>query len=170
MFTPQEEKMQNLETYTVTDFLAVIRSIVITSIAIAFMAITSGRADAADADAAYDRVMKSGKIRAGYCVYYPLLMKDPKTKKFSGIGFDTLDLIAKHLGLKLELTEEVSFGIMIEGLKTNRYDMLACPVWPNAIRARSADFSHPISFSTVCAYTKYGDKRLDSSLKNLNSP
>ncbi len=121
------------------------------------------------AESVYDRVLKSGKIRAAYGVYYPLFMKDPNSKKFSGIGFETLELIAKRLGLKLELTEEVAWGTMIEGLKTNRYDIIACPIWANATRARAADFSHPLCYSTLCAYTKYGDKRLDSSLRALNS-
>jgi ABC-type amino acid transport substrate-binding protein len=121
------------------------------------------------ADSLYDRVLKTGKIRAAYIVYFPLLMKDPNTKKFSGIGADALDLIAKRLGVKLEMTEEVPYGTMIEGLKTNRYDMIACPVWANATRARMADFSHPLYYSKICAYTKAGDKRLDSSLSGLNN-
>ncbi len=124
----------------------------------------------ASAESLYDRVMRTGKIRAAYCVYFPLLMKDPNTKQFSGIGYDTLDLAAKRLGLKLELTEEVSWGTMIEGLRTNRYDMLGSGVWANATRARVADFSRPLYYSTVCSYTKFGDKRFKASLQGLNSP
>ncbi len=122
------------------------------------------------ADSLYDRVLKTEKIRAGYAPYPPIFMKDPNTKKFSGIGFEVLTLAARKLGLKLELTEEVTWGTMIEGLKTNRYDIVACPVWANATRARAADFSRPLFYSVVYAYTKAGDKRLDSSLKDLNSP
>lgn len=124
----------------------------------------------AHADALYDRVIKSGKIRASYATYPPLLIRDPNTKKFSGIGYDVLELAAKRLGLKLEMTEEVTWGTMIEGLRTNRYDIIACPVWANATRARAADFSKPLCYSAIYAYTKAGDKRLDASLKDLNSP
>lgn len=122
-----------------------------------------------NADSLYDRVLRSGKIRAAYAVYFPLFVKDPNTKKFSGIGYDTLQLAAKRLNLQLEMTEEVSWGTMIEGLRTNRYDIIACPVWANATRARAADFSRPLCYSPLCAYTKFGDKRIDSSLKDLNS-
>lgn len=123
----------------------------------------------ASCDPMYDRVTRTGRLRAAYAVYVPFLMKDPNTKKFSGIGYDVLALAAKRLNLTLEMTEEVSWGTMIEGLKTNRYDIIACPVWANAKRAKVADFSRPLCFSTLSAYTKYGDKRLDSSLKDLNS-
>jgi ABC-type amino acid transport substrate-binding protein len=121
----------------------------------------------ASAESLYDRVLRTGKIRAGYMEWYPFLNKNPNTKKVNGIGFDTLDLAMKRLGLKLELTEEVTWGTMIEGLRTNRYDILACPVWANSTRARVADFSRPICYSPVCAFTRYGDKRLDSSLKGV---
>jgi ABC-type amino acid transport substrate-binding protein len=115
-----------------------------------------------------ERVIRTGKLRAAYAVYFPLLTKDPNTKKYGGIGYDALELIAKQLGLQLEMTEEVSTGTMIEGLKTNRYDIMACPIWANASRARAADFSRPLCFSQIVAYTKYGDKRIDSSLKALS--
>ena len=51
------------------------------------------------ADSLYDRVLKSGKIRAGYICYQPTLMRDMNTKKFSGIGFEVLELAARKLSL-----------------------------------------------------------------------
>ncbi len=132
--------------------------------------LAASQSSAALADGLYDRVLKSGKLRAGYLIYFPLLMRDPNTKKFSGIGYDALLLAATKLGLQLEMKEEVSWGTMIEGLKTNRYDIIACPVWANASRARVGDFSRPLCYSVVNAYVKTGDKRLDSSLKDLNNP
>lgn len=122
----------------------------------------------ARADSLCDRVLKNGKLRAAYVEWYPLLIRDPNTKKISGIGYEVLELAAKRLGLKLEITEAVTWGTMIEGLKTNRYDIIACPVWANSTRARAADFSRSICYSQICAFTKYGDKRIDSSLKQLN--
>ncbi|MDX1985804.1 MAG: transporter substrate-binding domain-containing protein [Candidatus Obscuribacter sp.] len=119
----------------------------------------------------YDRVMKQGKIRCGYVVYTPGCMKDPNTGKLSGIGVDTIEMVGKNLGLEIEWTEEVGWGSMIEGLLTNRYDMIATPVWINANRARQADFSKSLFYSPVFAYVKGGDKRFsDISLEQLNSP
>jgi len=121
----------------------------------------------AAAESLHDRVLRTGKIKAGYMDWYPFLIKDPNTKKVTGIGVEALELATRRLGVKLELSEEVSWGTMIEGLRTNRYDILACPVWANSTRARVADFSRPICYSPVCAFSKYGDKRLDSSLKGV---
>ncbi len=120
------------------------------------------------ADTLQDRVIKAGKIRAAYVEWYPLLIRDPNTKKLSGVGYEVLELAAKRLGLKFEITEAVTWGTMIEGLKTNRYDIIACPVWANSTRARVADFSRSICYSPICAFTKYGDKRIDASLKGIS--
>lgn len=119
----------------------------------------------------YDSVMKRGIIRCGYGIYNPGCLKDPNSGKLSGIGVDTLELAAKNLGLKIEWTEEVGWGTMIEGLQTNRYDMIVTPVWATSDRARVIDFSKPLFFSPVFAYVKAGNKRFSGdSLKSLNSP
>ncbi len=119
----------------------------------------------------YDRVMQSGKIRCGYVVYTPGCLKDPNTGKLSGVGIDTLEMVAKNLGLKVEWTEEVGWGSMIEGLETNRYDMIATPVWTNANRARLVDFSKSLFYSPIFAYVKKGNKQLSGQhLDQMNSP
>ncbi|HEY9680359.1 MAG TPA: transporter substrate-binding domain-containing protein [Oculatellaceae cyanobacterium] len=122
------------------------------------------------AESAYDRILRTGTIRAAYATYPPLLIKDSNTGKFSGLGFEVLELTAKKLGLKLQMTEEVSWGTMIEGLRTNRYDILACPVWANATRSRAAYFTRPLFYSVIHAYARTSDKRFDSDIKVLNDP
>ncbi len=115
--------------------------------------------------------MRTGKIRCGYAVYNPGCLKDPNTKKLSGIGIDALELIAKNLGLKVEWTEEVGWGSMIEGLQTNRYDIMATPIWATSNRAREIDSSKPLYFSPVYAYVKAGNKTFSGgNLILLNSP
>ncbi len=118
----------------------------------------------------YERVMKRGSIRCGYGLYNPGCMKDPNTGKLYGIGVDTLEAVAKNLGLKVEWTEEVGWGTMIEGLQTDRYDIIATPVWATSDRARIIDFSAPLYYSPVCAYAKAGNKKFSSDLHELNSP
>jgi cystine transport system substrate-binding protein len=118
----------------------------------------------------YDRVMQSGKMRCGYGIYNPGCMKDPNTGKLYGVGVDTIELLAHNLGLKVEWTEEVGWGTMIEGLQTNRYDIIATPVWATSDRARVIDFSNPLYFSPVCAYVKAGNKKFSPDLRELNSP
>ena len=85
----------------------------------------------AEAKSVYSRVVESGKIRCGYIPYEPGLIKDPNTGKFSGIMHDTIEEIAKSLNLKVEWTEEVGWGTMIEGLERDRYDAICSPVWAN---------------------------------------
>lgn len=118
----------------------------------------------------YERVIQQGKIRCGYGIYNPGCMKDSHTGKLYGIGVDTLELVAKNLGLKVEWTEEVGWGTMIEGLEANRYDIIATPVWATSHRARRIDFSRPLYFSPVCAYVKAGNKKISPDLRELNSP
>jgi polar amino acid transport system substrate-binding protein len=117
----------------------------------------------------YDRVMKSGTIRCGYVLYQPGCIKDPNTGKLSGIGPESLEKIATRLGLKVEWTEEVGWGSMLEGLEAGRYDMVASPVWTNATRAKLCDFSKPLFYSPVCAYVNSKDKRFQRSLDSANA-
>lgn len=125
----------------------------------------------AKAESLYDRVMKSGTIRCGYVIYNPGCLKDPNTGKLSGIGIDTIEQVAKNLGLKVEWTEEVGWGTMLEGLETNRYDMIGTPIWTNSNRARLVDFSEPLYYSPINVWVKAGDKRFtEATLSSLNSP
>jgi polar amino acid transport system substrate-binding protein len=119
----------------------------------------------------YDRVIKDGTIRCGYVVYSPGCLKDPNTGKLSGIGIEALEMVGEKLGLKVQFTEETGWGSMIEGLETNRYDMIATPVWTNANRAKLVDFSKPLFFSPIFAYVKAeGSKLHAKNLEALNSP
>lgn len=118
-------------------------------------------------DALHDRVMQSGKIRCGYFIFPPYCMKDPNTGKMSGIFVEALTEAAKNLNLSLEWTEEVGYGTMIEGLKNNRYDIVPTGVWPNANRARYADFSIPLFYSGVGVYARSSDNRFSS--KNIRA-
>jgi ABC-type amino acid transport substrate-binding protein len=121
-------------------------------------------------DSVYDRVMQQGKIRCGYVVYSPGCLKDPNSGKLSGIGIDTIEMVGKNLGLKVEWTEETGWGTMLEGLQTNRYDLIATPVWTNSNRARLVDFSTPLFYSPINVWVKAGDKRLNAAnLSSLNS-
>jgi polar amino acid transport system substrate-binding protein len=131
---------------------------------------TIRQADSSDSSV-YDRVMKRGVIRCGYVIYNPGCMKDPNTGKMYGIGPDVFEMAAKNLGLKVEWTEEVGFGSMIEGLQTNRYDIVVSTIWPNCNRARVVDFTRPLYYSPVFVYVKKGDKRFNANnLEALDSP
>lgn len=118
----------------------------------------------------YDRVVKTGKIRCGYVVYPPGCIKDPNTGKLSGISVDLLEKVGQNLGLKVEWTEEVGWGSMIEGLQTDRYDMIGAAIWANTTRAKQVDFSMPFFYSGVGVYVRKGDKRFAENLSAIDSP
>jgi ABC-type amino acid transport substrate-binding protein len=119
---------------------------------------------------AYDRVIKSGVLRCGYTPYSVGLMKDPNTGKLSGIYFDIITRLTENLSLKVVWAEEVGWSGQIEGLETNRYDMICSPCSLNSGRARAADFSIPLYYSPVHIWARADDKKLTADLKALDRP
>lgn len=116
-----------------------------------------------------ERVVKSGKIRVGYLATTPQqLAKDPNTGQLSGMFYDVVEELGKKLNLKIEWTEEVGWGTMIEGLNQGRYDMVGSPVWANGARALKADFSTPVTYNVMYAYARADDNRLNK-LEDINS-
>jgi len=121
--------------------------------------------------AVYDRVLKSGKIRAAYLSYPPALMKDTSGGKMSGIFVDTLEKAASNLGLTVEWTEEVGWGSQIEGLEADRYDIVGSPVWANPTRGKLTTLSTPVYYSGIGIYVRKDDSRFNAltDWKALNS-
>ena len=117
----------------------------------------------------YDRVIKSGKLRAAYITYPPALMKDTKTGKMSGIFVEALEKAAENMGLKVEWTEEVGWGSQIEGLQTDRYDIVGSPVWANPTRGKLTTLSVPIYFSGIGIYVRSNEKRFVGDWTKINS-
>jgi len=97
-------------------------------------------------------------------------MKDPNTQKITGICVETLEAAAKNLGLKVQWSEEVGWGTMIEGLQTNRYDLVCSGIWPSSTRARLVDFSTPLFYSGIGAYGRPNDTRFAGNLAAVNAP
>lgn len=124
----------------------------------------------ASSDGQLTDVLKRGVIKVGYVPYPPGLIKDANTGKVSGVFVETLERAAAALSLKVEWTEEVGWGTMIEGLRANRYDMIGSPVWANASRARQADFTIPLFYSGIGVYVRADEHRFDGDLNSINSP
>lgn len=116
-----------------------------------------------------EEVLKRGEIKVGYVIYPPGMMKDANTGKLSGIFHDTLEQAGKKLGVKINWVEEVSWGTMIEGLKTGRYDMIGSPVWPSSARATQAAFTTPLTYSVIAAYARSNDTRFDKNFDAINT-
>lgn len=109
----------------------------------------------------YSRVLKAGKIRAAYTIYPPGCIKD-STGKIAGVFIETLEKAAENLDLKVEWTEEVGWATQIEGLETNRYDMIGSSVWANPKRAKLTTLSMPLYFSPIHIYVRSKDNRYNN--------
>ncbi len=105
------------------------------------------------------KVLDRGEIRAGYIVYPPSFIKDPATGKMSGITYDAIEKAGRNLELKINWVEETGWGTMIEGLNTERYDIVVSGIWPNSVRGKNADFTIPLYYSAVGIYTRTNDDR-----------
>lgn len=118
----------------------------------------------------YDRVVKSGVIRAAYITYPPACVKDTKSGKLSGIFVETLEKAAENCGLKVEWTEEVGWGAQIEGLEADRYDIVGSPVWANPTRGKLTTMSIPVYYSGIGIYVRQNDDRFTDDWGKINSP
>jgi polar amino acid transport system substrate-binding protein len=117
-----------------------------------------------------DRVLKSGVIRAAYLVRPPNIVKNPNDGKLSGIFVDIMEEAGRRAGLRVEWVEEVTWGTMIEGLNSGRYDIVATGIWRNATRGKAADFTMPLFYSGVGVFVRSDDHRFDGNLGPINNP
>lgn len=108
---------------------------------------------------AYDRVLESKVIRAGYVNYPPGCIVDPKTHQITGAFVDILNKVAENTGLKVEYTEEVGWATMITGLDSGRYDIMGSPVWANSVRGKLATMSEPVYFTGIGVWVRSDEKR-----------
>lgn len=118
----------------------------------------------------YERVMRTGTLRAGYITYPPAVIKDSATGRLSGTFVETLEELAKNLGLKLVWTEEVGWGAQIEGLNTDRYDIVGSPVWANPTRGKLTTMSIPVYYSGIGVWVRSNDDRFIDDFSKINSP
>ncbi len=124
------------------------------------------------ANAAYERVIKTGVLRCGYTMWSPVnFLKDPNTNVYSGIIPDYMALVAKNLGLKIEYVEDAGYGPqVIEGLKTGRFDAFCTGFNKNAQRGRAVFFTDTIFYSPIYAYAKPNEMRFDANFDLINDP
>ena len=114
--------------------------------------------------------METITIKAGYIIYPPLMTRDSETGALSGVSYDIAEAVAKEMGVTIEWTEEVGWGTALEGLNTNRYDVLGTQMWPNEAREKVADFSIAPMNSVIYPYIKTGDIRFSAdNLSVINS-
>ncbi len=124
---------------------------------------------ATEPKSAAQRVIDSGILRCGYATSPPVLVKDANTGKLSGSDYDIVEAIGKKLNLKVEWAEEVGWGNFIEGLRTNRYDMMCGSLWPDDTRIKFLSLTRPVYYDRMLAYARFDDKRFDGNIEKINN-
>lgn len=128
-------------------------------------------ANAQEKDSVFDRIMRTGVIKCGYYVFPPITYRDPATDELSGLSVDMMNLIGERAGLKIEWTEEVSFGNWVTALQADRFDMVCTPMWPEIPMARVAAFSKPMFYAGLSPLVRENDNRFtDGDLERFNAP
>ncbi|MDB5478743.1 MAG: amino acid transporter substrate-binding protein family [Alphaproteobacteria bacterium] len=118
---------------------------------------------------AYERILDKGVLRCGYYVFPPALSIDPNTKEKTGFAVDITNEIAKKLHLKVEWTEEVTFGTMMPALQANHFDAICTPVWVNAAQGREVEYTRDLFYTPIVAVARQEDMRFKDT-NSFNSP
>lgn len=126
---------------------------------------------AAEKESAFDRIMRTGTIRCGYYVFPPVMNRDPATGELSGFSVDMMNRIAQRGGLKIEWTEEVTFGNWPAALQANRFDVACTPMWPDIPLARGVAFTDPMFFAGLYPMVRADDTRFaNAGVTDFNKP
>lgn len=97
-------------------------------------------------------------------------MKDPNTGKLSGIFYDLTNRIGELADLDVSWDIEATYGTFGEDLRLHKCDVYASCVWPDANRAKVANFSVPAFYSGMNLYVRSNDRRFDGDIDKINNP
>jgi ABC-type amino acid transport substrate-binding protein len=119
---------------------------------------------------AFDRVMKTRKIRCAYsrvAGYFDII--DPTRSVTRGIAHDIAEQMGRILNLDIEWGDEVAPADVASRLTDGRDDMMCIPLWPSGKQAAALDYTAPIDYMPVYAYVRADDKRFDGDLSKANA-
>ncbi len=127
---------------------------------------------AKEKESAFERIVRTGVIRCGYYVFPPITYRDPNGGALSGLTVDTMNYIAERASLKVEWTEEVTFGNWVPALQAGRVDVICTPMWPELPMAKAASFSEPMFFAGIYPVVRADDTRFGKDVKRerFNQP
>ena len=112
-----------------------------------------------------EAITESGELNVCYVEYPPAVIKDPNTQSLSGHFVDTLENIAKEMGVKVNY-QETSWTTFIIGLKTGKCDLSIAPTFKTINRAKSVSFTRALFYAGNSAISMRGNNRV-SSLEDL---
>jgi ABC-type amino acid transport substrate-binding protein len=113
-----------------------------------------------------DRLEKTKIVRVGFIQSIPTFMYDKDLNNFSGIFYEIIVAIAKKYNWEIRWSEETGYGVIAEGLNSNRFDIFGPTVWPTPERLALATFSKSLFKSPVFTYVRANEPKSESELKN----
>jgi len=93
---------------------------------------------------ALERVEGTKTLRVAFTNYPPALIYDHEYDNFSGIFYEIIASIAKKHGWQIKWSEETGYGVVIDGLDNNRFDLFGSTIWPTPERKEKASFSQSL--------------------------
>jgi tRNA-dependent cyclodipeptide synthase len=93
---------------------------------------------------ALERVEATKTLRVAFTNYPPALIYDHEYDNFSGIFYEIIVSIAKKHGWQIKWSEETGYGVVIDGLDNNRFDLFGSTIWPTPERKQKASFSQSL--------------------------
>lgn len=116
-----------------------------------------------------ERCDKTGEMHAGYGVYPPYTMEDPKSQRVSGLSVELLEHVAKELKCKL-VWHRLNWNTMAADLKRGQFDIIADPIFQTIPRAREFAFSEPYAyFADGIGVVRKSDQRF-SDFNSIDRP
>lgn len=103
-----------------------------------------------------ERVEKTKTLRVAFSNYPPALIYDHEYDNFSGIFYEIIIAIAKKQGWQVKWSEETGYGVIIDGLDHNRFDLFGSTVWPTPERKEKASFSQSLYLSKAYPWVREG--------------
>jgi len=113
------------------------------------------------------RVLENQSIQAAYAHYEPLCLQDDNGLLI-GVGVEILEEVGKRLDLEIVWAEETGWGLLFEGLQTDRFDVFGVGVWRNGSRGRAAVFSSPFLFNAIKVWGAPGQNTFNTP-QDINS-
>lgn len=113
-----------------------------------------------------ERIESTKTLRVGFTNYVPAFMYDSDYNNFSGIFYEIIIDIAKKYGWRVIWTEEIGYGVIVDGLNNNRFDLFGSAVWPTPERLAQADFSNSLYKSNVFAWVRPDFNKTNDGIKS----
>ncbi len=153
---------------TKTILISAIVGLVATFIGVKVFAPSGAGSEAKQEESVYERVIKTRKLRCGYGLWEPVVMRDPNTGEMSGLFVDIMDEIGDLIGIEVEWTEDISWDQIPTALQAKKFDAHCAGMWASPKRGMTVAFSDPFFYTPVVLVVREDDTRFDQSIDAIN--